>query len=185
MLVSGDEIGRTQRGNNNAYCQDNEISWLNWAEADQELLAFTRQLIKLRNSHSVFSRKEWFKGVAVKDSNIEDIAWFLPDGTQMEENHWQQDFAKSVAMYLNGQGIHGVDSNGKEVIDDNFYLVFNAHDQGLDYKMPHETYGKQWKVIIDTSKSGELQEQVYQPEETVHVEGRSIVLLQYETNDHE
>lgn len=186
MLVSGDEISRTQQGNNNAYCQDNEISWLNWAEADQELLAFTRQLIRLRNSHSVFSRKEWFKGVAVKDSHIEDIAWFLPDGTQMEESHWQQNFAKSVAMYLNGHGIHGVDSNGKEVIDDNFYLVFNAHDQGLDYKLPHETYGRQWKVIIDTSKSGELQEQVYKPEETVHVEGRSVVLLQDEgSGNHE
>jgi glycogen operon protein len=178
MLVAGDESGRSQQGNNNAYCQDNEISWLDWAAADQELLAFTRQLIKLRNDHSVFSRKEWFKGVAVKDSNIEDIAWFLPDGTQMEESHWRQDFAKSVAMYLNGHGIHGVDSEGKEVTDDNFYLVFNAHDQGLDYQLPHQTYGSNWKVVIDTSKSGYVSDQIFKAEEPVHVEGRSVVLLQ-------
>ncbi|MDR6944068.1 glycogen debranching protein GlgX [Mucilaginibacter pocheonensis] len=184
MLVAGDEIGRTQLGNNNAYCQDNEISWLNWPSADQELLTFTRKLIKLRREHSVFSRKNWFKGVAAKDTKIEDIAWFLPDGTQMEETHWSENFAKSVAIYLSGQGIHSVDSDGNPVIDDNFYLVFNAHDQGLDYCLPPENYGRKWKTVIDTATSGN-EEKIYQPGESVHVEGRSVVLLQNETNSND
>ncbi len=180
MLVAGDEIGRTQQGNNNAYCQDNEISWLNWTEADQELLDFTKKLINLRNSHSVFSRKNWFKGVPAAETNIEDIAWFLPDGTQMEEHHWAEHYAKSVAMYLSGQGIHSVDSEGNRVIDDNFYLIFNAHDEGLNYEVPAEAYGDRWKLIIDTSKKDDPEQEEIKPGESIHVEGRSVVLLQNE-----
>jgi isoamylase len=178
MLVAGDEISRTQQGNNNAYCQDNKISWLDWRNADQELLGFTRKLIQLRNTHSVFSRKNWFKGVAAKNSKIEDIAWFLPDGTQMEESHWSENFAKSVAMYLSGQGIHSVDSAGNRVIDDNFYLIFNAHDQGVDYQLPPEAYGKEWRLIVDTRLPGDPEPVKLKPGEKVHVEGRSVVLLQ-------
>lgn len=180
MLVAGDELGRTQQGNNNAYCQDNEISWLNWEAADHDLMEFTRKLIGLRNGHSVFSRKNWFKGVAAEDTNIEDIAWFLPDGTQMEEHHWTAHFAKSVAIYLSGQGIHSVDSEGKPVVDDNFYLIFNAHDAGVDYKIPGELYGNNWDLIIDTSKSPGPEQQEFKPGDSIHVEGRSVVLLQNE-----
>jgi isoamylase len=178
MLVAGDEIGRTQQGNNNAYCQDNEISWLNWAEADQELLEFTKKLITIRNGHSVFSRKNWFKGIAAEDSNIEDIAWFLPDGARMEGHHWAEHYAKSVAIYLSGQGIHSVDSEGKPVVDDNFYLIFNAHDEGVDYKVPTQAYGEHWISIIDTSKEAGPGQQEFKPGDTIHVEGRSVVLLQ-------
>jgi glycogen operon protein len=180
MLVAGDEIGRTQHGNNNAYCQDNEISWLNWAEADKDLLEFTKKLITLRNRHSVFSRKNWFKGIAAEDSNIEDIAWFLPAGARMEEHHWAEHYAKSVAIYLSGQGIHSVDSEGKPVVDDNFYLIFNAHDDGVDYKVPTEAYGDHWTSIIDTSKEAGPGQQEFKPGDTIHVEGRSVVLLQNE-----
>jgi isoamylase len=185
MLVAGDESGRTQQGNNNAYCQDNELSWLDWASADQELIAFTRQLISLRNSHSVFSRKNWFKGVPAKETRIEDIAWFLPDGTAMEEEHWSRNFAKSVAMYLSGQGIHSVDSEGRPVIDDNFYLIFNAHEEGLDYRLPGPPYGDSWQLILDTSQTGELDHSQFKPNEPVHVEGRSVVLLQNKRKAHE
>ncbi|SDE96165.1 glycogen operon protein [Mucilaginibacter pineti] len=178
MLVSGDETGRTQGGNNNAYCQDNEISWLNWEAADHELLAFTSKLIHLRNTHSVFSRKNWFKGVPAKDSKIEDIAWFLPDGAQMEESHWKEGFAKSVAMYLSGDGIESVDSDGSPVKDDNFYLIFNAHEEGLDYKIPPERYGGSWVVVIDTSRAEGPEEKQYQQADNIHVEGRSVVLIQ-------
>lgn len=184
MLVSGDEIGRTQGGNNNAYCQDNEISWLNWENADRELLEFTRKLIHLRNTHSVFSRKNWFKGVPARDTKIEDIAWFLPDGTQMEEHHWNDGSAKSVAIYLSGDGIRSVDSAGNPVIDDNFYLIFNAHEEGLDYKIPNKKYGTHWKAVIDTSKTGDPAAREFQPEDTIHVEGRSVVLIQDENKRH-
>ncbi len=184
MLVAGDELGRTQQGNNNAYCQDNEISWLNWETADRELIEFTRKLIRLRNSHAVFSRKNWFRGVAARDTRIEDIAWFLPDGTQMEESHWIQDFAKSVAMYLSGKGILAVDSQGEPVIDDNYYLIFNAHDEGLDYRLPPALYGKQWVKIIDTSSAVDPDDKVYQPGDKVHVQGRSVVLLENKIPHH-
>jgi glycogen operon protein len=180
MLVAGDEIGRTQQGNNNAYCQDNEVSWLDWTGIDMELLEFTRKLISLRNSHSVFSRKNWFKGIPADETNIEDIAWFLPDGTQMEEHHWNEHYAKSVAIYLSGQGIHSLDSEGNPVIDDNFYLIFNAHDEGLNYQVPHEAYGERWTLVIDTSKKDDPEQQEFKPGESIHVKGRSIVLLQNE-----
>ncbi|MEZ2335305.1 glycogen debranching protein GlgX [Mucilaginibacter sp. RCC_168] len=184
MLVSGDEIGRTQGGNNNAYCQDNEISWLNWENADHDLLEFTRKLIHLRNDHSVFSRKNWFKGVPAKDTKIEDIAWFLPDGTQMEEHHWHDRSAKSVAIYLSGEGIRSVDSEGNPVIDDDFYLIFNAHHEGLDYKIPNKKYGLLWKVVMDTSKTEDPGLKEFKPGDTIHVEGRSVILIQNENKRH-
>lgn len=179
MLVAGDELSRTQQGNNNAYCQDNEISWLNWKDADQDLLKFTQKLIKLRNEHSVFSRKNWFKGTPVKDNGIEDIAWFLPDGTPMSDEHWIQNYAKSVAIFLNGKGLHAVDSKGKPVVDDSFYVIFNAHYEGVAYQVPAENYANNWELVIDTDKpSGEDLGQHFKAGESVQVEGRSVVVLQ-------
>src|SRR3954467_8188720 len=109
MLVAGDELSRTQQGNNNAYCQDNEISWINWLEADKELLAFTQKLIRLRKEHATFRRRRWFQGMPIWGDGTEDIAWFLPDGAEMTEEHWNQDFAKSMAVFLNGKGIRTPD----------------------------------------------------------------------------
>jgi isoamylase len=177
MLVAGDELGRTQGGNNNAYCQDNEISWINWEKADKELLQFTQQLIRLRMDHSVFSRKNWFKGEAVKDNGIEDIAWFLPDGSAMADEHWTQEFAKSVAIFLNGKGIHSRDSNGQQVVDDNFYVIFNAHEEKIDYILPKENYGAEWKVIIDTSTAA-ADQKTFRSGEPIAVDGRSVIVLQ-------
>jgi isoamylase len=180
MLVAGDEMGRTQQGNNNAYCQDNEISWLNWEQQDTELQEFTRQLIHLRREHAAFSRKSWFKGEPIKGDGVEDIAWFLPDGSHMTEENWQHDFAKSLAVFLNGQGLHAVNSKGDNVIDDNFYIIFNAHEGVLDYKLPQQKYAKDWAVLIDTSKpTFNPTDRIYKAEEVIHVEGRSIILLQH------
>jgi isoamylase len=179
MLLAGDELGRTQRGNNNAYCQDSDISWIDWAKADNELMEFTSKLINLRIKHAAFSRKNWFKGQAVKDGGIDDIAWFLPDGGQMQAEHWNEGYAKSVALFLNGQGLHAVDSVGNRVIDDNFYIIFNAHQDKLAYQLPGVEYGKEWKLIIDTSKAI-CEDQVFKPNDTVEVEGRSILLLHHQ-----
>jgi isoamylase len=181
MLVAGDEMGRTQQGNNNAYCQDNEISWLDWEKQDTELQEFTRQLIHLRREHAAFSRKSWFKGEPTKSDGIEDIAWFLPDGTQMGEEHWQQDFAKSVAVFLNGNGLHAVNSEGIKVRDDNFYIIFNAADHPLDYKLPAKKYSSDWQVLIDTSKPVfNPTDKLYKADEIIHLEGRSVILLQHQ-----
>jgi isoamylase len=181
MLVAGDELGRTQGGNNNAYCQDNEISWINWESADQELLDFAARLIHLRNQHSVFSRKNWFKGERVKANGIEDIAWFLPDGSQMSEEHWEQEYAKSVAVFLNGKGLHALDSEGKKVEDETFYIIFNAHHDQITYRLPEKQYGSAWELALSTSNSRAAASK-FSAGEDMEIEGRSVVLLKNTEN---
>lgn len=178
MLVAGDEFGRTQQGNNNAYCQDNEISWLNWINADQRLFKFTQSLISLRKRHPIFCRRRWFQGVPIKGIGLEDIAWFLPEGLEMEEHNWNEDFAKSLAIYLNGHDLRSTGPRGERMTDENFYLMFNAHDDFLDYQLPKERYGKEWIKVLDTSvDSVNEAASRHFTSESVRVEGRSIVLL--------
>jgi isoamylase len=176
MLLAGDELGRSQNGNNNAYCQDNEISWINWKMADKDLLEFTRKVIELRKNHPVFRRRRWFQGLPIKGIGLEDIAWFLPEGTEMSEEHWNVDFAKSMAIFMNGQGIHSIGPKGERIVDDNFYLIFNAFHEPLSYKLPSKRYGNNWIKELDTNES-EKDEQRYKALEYIKVEGRSIVLL--------
>jgi isoamylase len=181
MLVAGDEMSRTQKGNNNTYCQDNEISWINWETMDKDLMRFTSKLIKLRKEHAAFSRKNWFNGEAVTKSGVADIAWFLPDGSEMSEDNWNHDFAKSVAIFLNGLGLHSVNAEGNKIIDDSFYIIFNAHDQPLSYKLPANEYAKDWELLIDSHKNpNEEVKGKFKAEDTIQVEGRSVVLLQHQ-----
>ena len=180
MLVAGDEMGRTQKGNNNAYCQDNEISWLHWDKKDDELLEFTRRLIRLRLDHPVFSRRRWFQGQRIKGSGVEDIVWFLPDASEMTEDHWTNGFAKSLGVFLNGLGLHYLGPKGEHVYDDDFYVIFNAHHEPLEYKLPPEKYGRQWRVLLDTSRSSIGDGDTYDACSVVKAEGRSIVLLHHE-----
>jgi isoamylase len=183
MLVAGDELGRTQQGNNNAYCQDNELSWINWETADENLIAFSSKLIHLRIAHAVFSRKNWFRAGTEKTAGIGDIEWFLPDGAMMEEKHWNEGAAKSVAIYLNGDGLHATDSLGKRIVDDNFYMIFNAHDQTIDYQLPAAELGKSWSVVIDTARSSEEADtRTFASLDKVSVTGRSVLLLQNEVS---
>jgi isoamylase len=176
MLVAGDELGRTQRGNNNTYCQDNELSWIDWESADKKLLDFTRRLIQLRRSHPVFCRRRWFKGRAIKGADSEDIAWFLPDGTKMTESHWAADFAKSLGVFLNGNGLRSVGLQGEQIIDDSFYVIFNASHETINYSLPCCKYGPGWVKVLDTSyENGD--ETRYQPGALVPVNGRSVALF--------
>jgi isoamylase len=181
MLLAGDEMGRTQQGNNNAYCQDNEISWLNWAAADTALLEFTRKLIHLRKNHPVFCRRRWFQGQPIKGIGLEDIAWFLPDGNEMSEEHWDQDFAKSLGVYMNGRGVHTLGPRGEHIIDDTFYVIFNAYHDSLNYNLPPEKYGSQWTKILDTSKDflDENGKETFEAGQKILIEGRSVVLLKH------
>ncbi len=178
MLLSGDEISRTQKGNNNAYCQDNEISWIDWENADVDLLEFTRKLIHLRRKHPVFRRREWIKGQPSKSSELKDIAWFLPEGTQMQDEHWEHDYARSLAVFLNGNGIPSQSKIGEEIKDDSFYIMFNASDTPIDFNLPPENYGTNWKLVLDTSKDL-LNEQTdsLKKKDAIKVEGRSIIVL--------
>jgi isoamylase len=178
MLLAGDEAGHTQNGNNNAYCQDNEISWIDWEKADQDLIAFTSQLIHFRRSHPVFSRKRWFQGRPVRSRGLADISWFLPDSSEMEESHWKEGFAKSLGIYLNGNGLNTVDETSQPVTDDSFYILFNAHSGAVDFKLPEEKYGKKWKKVWDTADPKVENGKQYAAGESITTTDRSIVLLQ-------
>jgi isoamylase len=179
MLLSGDEISRTQKGNNNAYCQDNEISWINWASADNELLTFTKKLIAFRKKHPVFNRRRWFQGTAFKGTNIQDIAWFLPDGNEMNEEHWKNDFAKSLAIYLNGNGVHLNDERGNQIVDDHFYILFNAHHEPIDFKLPDNKFGHEWIEVINTSGNFVGEGKSYPAAFTIQADSRSVLVLQH------
>ena len=181
MLIAGDEMSRTQNGNNNSYCQDNEISWINWETMDKDLMKFTSKLIKLRKEHAAFSRKNWFNGEVELKSGVADIAWFLPDGSEMSEDNWNHDFAKSVAVFLNGLGLHSVNAEGNKVVDDSFYIIFNAHDEPLNYKLPAKEYARDWELLIDSHKNpNEEIKGTFKAKDIIQVEGRSVVLLQHQ-----
>jgi glycogen operon protein len=151
MLLSGDELGRTQGGNNNAYCQDNEISWLDWEQADQDLLAFTRFLIGFGREHPIFRRRSWFQGIAIRGNELADIEWFTPEGNVMSEEQWNEGFAKSLGVFLNGESIRRPSLHGERIVDDNFYLLFNAHHEPLTFTLPSGDWGQQWVCVLDTN----------------------------------
>jgi glycogen operon protein len=150
MLLGGDEIGRTQHGNNNAYCQDNETSWYDWEHANPVLLEFTRQLIAFRQEHPVFRRRGWFKGRPIKGKGAVDIAWFKPDGLEMTEQDWSEWFAKSFGVFLNGDALRSRDEEGRRIRDDSFLLLFNAHVEGVNFVLPDTSWGRHWRPVIDT-----------------------------------
>ncbi len=178
MLLAGDELGHTQNGNNNAYCQDNEISWLDWEKADQDLISFTAKLIAFRKSHPAFSRKQWFKGKAVRKKGVADISWFLPSGENMSEEHWNTGFAKSLGIFLHGGGIGEVDENSQPILDDTFYLLFNAHFEPLEFVFPDDKYGKQWSIVVATGSIEPGDKKVFACGEKIKIGDRSVVVLQ-------
>jgi isoamylase len=156
MLLAGDEMGRTQHGNNNAYCQDNEISWVDWAirtEDDQELLDYVRTLIKLRAEHPVFRRRRFFRGQAIRGGRqrLGDIAWFTLAGEEMTGDDWDAGFAKSLTVFLNGRAISEPDRRGGRIQDDSFLLLFNASEQDLVFTIPPRRYGQRWAKTLDTA----------------------------------
>jgi glycogen operon protein len=178
MLVAGDELGRTQRGNNNAYCQDNEISWIDWENADFEFLKYIQKVIHLAKNHPAFCRPRWFQGRPIKGVGVEDIAWFLPNGDEMSEEHWNNDFAKSLGIYLNGRAIHAVGPKGERITDDSFYLIFNAHHEPLEFVLPTQKYGKEWYKILDTA-APDAPEQLFSYNESLTADSRSMIVLMH------
>ncbi|MCF8109030.1 MAG: glycogen debranching protein GlgX [Desulfohalobiaceae bacterium] len=183
MLLGGDETGRTQQGNNNGYCQDNEISWFDWEKMDETLLEFTRNLIRFRSEHPIFMRRGWFLGRAIHGSGVEDIAWFTPDGNEMSEENWGEGYAKSLALFLNGEGIATPDLQGERVRDDTFYLLLNAYHELISFTLPGPQWGKHWFVILNTAKGGFVQEErTVGAGEGIDVESRSLVLLKRKEN---
>jgi glycogen operon protein len=155
MIAHGDELGRTQAGNNNVYCQDNELSWVDWAAAEEKdenrsLTEFTARLTALRAAHPIFRRQRFFQGRPIKGSNIDDIAWLRPDGEQMTEEDWDTGYA-TIAVFLNGQGIPDRNELGERIVDDSFLLLINAHHEEITFTLPDEGYGRRWEVVVDTA----------------------------------
>jgi glycogen operon protein len=175
MLLGGDEMARTQRGNNNAYCQDNGISWFDWEHQDGGLVAFTQRLLAIRKHHPVFRRREYFQGRALH-GGCDDIAWFAPDGTEMSETDWQEGYAKSMAVFLNGDAIPSPDSRGDPVLDDTFLVLFNALHDPIEFTLPPERFGKRWIRTLDTADTLSEGDQIDADDKAL-VEARSLVLL--------
>ncbi|MBV8992386.1 MAG: glycogen debranching protein GlgX [Pseudonocardiales bacterium] len=153
MLAHGDELGRTQHGNNNVYCQDSKISWVDWDDARQHsvLAEFTAALTRLRAAHPVFRRRRFFQGRPIRGSNIEDIAWLRPDGQQMSDEDWNVGFARTVGIFLNGRGIPERDALGERISDDSFLLLINAYHRPITFTMPDASYGGSWEIVVDTA----------------------------------
>ncbi|WP_353355633.1 glycogen debranching protein GlgX [Mycobacterium sp.] len=182
MISHGDEFGRTQQGNNNVYCQDNELSWINWAQADTDLMKFTRAVSALRTAHPVFRRRRFFSGKPVGRRGAEglpDITWFAPDGSEMTEEDWESRFAKSIAVYLNGHGIPDLDVRGQRVTDDSFVLCFNAHHESIEFTLPPTDFGAAWVPVIYTADTATAQEaKPATAGAKVAVDARSVMVLQ-------
>jgi glycogen operon protein len=180
MLLHGDELGRTQGGNNNGYCQDNDISWIEWVldSDDQKLLTFTQSIVKLRREHPVFRRRRFFAGSADHggESDLGDIAWFTPDAAHMDEDDWRNGLAKSLMVFLNGSAIPGPDARGNPVLDDSFLVMFNAYSDPLSFTLPDEEYGAEWIPVVDTA-AHDLESHALDPSWQIQVQGRSIVVL--------
>jgi isoamylase len=177
MLLGGDELGRTQGGNNNAYCQDNDISWLHWDQADTDLLEFTRAAIEFRRSHRNFRRRRFFQGRPIRGNEASDIGWFKPDGKPMSDDDWNSGFAKSIGVYLNGNAIGGVDDRGEPFKDDSFYLLFNAHHEALDFILPDGAWGKRFEKIFDTAQLESAPPAAMNAGSKLRVESRALAVL--------
>jgi len=178
MLLHGDELGRTQRGNNNVYCQDNELSWVDWQSVDDDLLAFTKSLLELRAAHPVFRRRGFFSGDPA-DDGVPDIAWLNGDGIPMGADDWRQDFARPLAVFLNGDAITEPGLRGEEISDDSFLLLLNPGHENADMTLPDGAYGSRWQVVLDTTtaRGGEVPADPAMPGDVRRVEARSVVVM--------
>ena len=179
MLVSGDELSRTQGGNNNAYCQDNEISWLDWTMTDEKtaLLGFVRRLIALRRSHPTFRRRDFFAGRPLHGGGLTDLLWLKADGLEMSDAEWDHEHARCLGMYLSGSAISDIGRHGRSIVDDDFLVVFNAGRDDVAFHMP-AIEGEPWRALIDTREaSGVAAERTLDGGSSYPLMGRSLVVL--------
>ena len=179
MIVHGDELGRSQRGNNNTYAQDSELTWIDWEHVDTPLIQFVHTLTRLRREHPTFRRARFFDGRPVlrtEGSPVPDIVWFTPDARSMEPDDWDSGFGKAVGVYLDGNGIRGRDARGGRTTDQDMLLWFNAHDDTVHFTVPAAEYSSAWDVIVDTSGALSSDEAVV-ADSIIEVPGRCLVLL--------
>ena len=179
MISHGDELGRTQQGNNNTYCQDNELSWIDWDLDDdqKELLEFSNRVLQLRHDHPEFRRRRIYKVLAERggESDLGEIEWFSPSGEHMTEKEWEQAWARSTMIFLNGKAIQEPDERGRRIVDDDFILCFNASPEEVTFKLPDKTYGEEWTTVINTADDSD--ETKYKASQSIPVTSRSILIL--------
>ena len=183
MILHGDEVGRTQHGDNNTYAQDSEISWMHWDQLDLPLLEFTATIARLRAEHPTFRRKRFFTGAAVRvgdEQRLNDIIWLRPDGHHMEDGDWATHDARAIGMYLNGHGIAGKDATGNQILDQHALLYFNGGPDPVKITLPPEEFSAQWEVAIDTAGEG-LEPSPLDACSVRILSGRSVLVLMEHT----
>ena len=180
MLTAGDEVGRTQGGNNNAYCQDNEVSWLDWnlSSSQLSLFQFVSRVIALRRRHPVFRRRKFFRGKATQEGGERDLLWLVPDGVESTAEEWTKDYARCLGVYLSGDALKEVDEHAQPIRDASFLVLFNAHHDAIPFRIPAPGAGHRWVVEIDTAFTTGLPEAAdVNAEERYPLQGRSLALL--------
>src|SRR5690242_628391 len=185
MICGGDEIGRTQGGNNNAYCQDNEVSWFNWdiSSEEQALFTFTSALIMLRAAHPVFRRRQFFQGRSIYGADIKDLSWFRPDGQEMTEDDWKQGYVRCLAVRLAGDRIEEKDHLGNPILDDTFLLLINAHHEPIQFMLPTPPANVQWQLVLNTFQDVmPAHASLITEGNHYDLKGRSLALMQIETS---
>jgi isoamylase len=180
MLLHGDELGRSQGGNNNGYAQDSELTWIDWDKVDEGLLEFTKLVTRLRTAHTTFRRRRFLSGRPVgraEGDPVPDVVWLTPAGEMMNDEDWDAGFAKSLAMYLNGHGIRETDERGENVVDDCFYLAFNASEEPIEFTLPASDYAEGWTVVVDTAELGDVEPVAVKAGEVLSVAAHATVVL--------
>ncbi|WP_248243067.1 glycogen debranching protein GlgX [Microbacterium kunmingense] len=179
MLLHGDELGRTQQGNNNGYAQDNELTWVHWDAVDQPLLEFTAALARLRREHPTFRRSRFFNGRPVRreeGARIPDIVWLRPDGSEMQPEDWDSGFGRAIGVFLNGNGIRERDRRGEPISDKHFMILFNAGDEEVDFHLPAVEFSPKWDTVVDTAGQRADSEPLA-PGESVPLAAKSLMVL--------
>jgi glycogen operon protein len=179
MISHGDEIGRTQKGNNNVYCQDSDVSWMDWSMRDTnaDLLTFVRNVTALRKAHPVFRRRRFFYGEPILcGEQVREIAWLTRAGVEMTSEDWNSGF-KSVGVFFNGEAILEPNARGERVADDSFLLCFNAHSAAVEFLIPDGDYAAEWTAELDTSAPTGDSDLVVKAGESVMLTGRSVLVF--------
>jgi glycogen operon protein len=182
MLLAGDELGHTQNGNNNTYCQDNELTWLNsnMTPENKSFLEFVKKVVRVWKGQPVFQRRHFFQGRAIRGSDIKDISWLGPDGKEMPDEAWDAGFTKCLGMRLAGDIIGEVDERGKPIVGDTLLVLLNAHWEPIPFTLPLHKEGQAWELVFDTARP-EAQPGVASEEEPYQLRDRSVVVMRIQS----
>jgi glycogen operon protein len=181
MLLAGDEMGRTQRGNNNAYCQDNEVSWIDWKldRPRRELREFTRQLIRLVRAHPALRRRHFFQGRRIRGSEVKDVVWFRPDGKEMTDEDWNNSENRCFGLRLAGDAVEEIDERGDPISDDTLLILLNAHHESIPFILPAHRRKVRWEAALDTFDPSSVNKKPRSMRggEAYELKGRSLAIL--------